>query len=30
MSQPAYLIVESSITDPVAFQRYIAAAPEVV
>jgi uncharacterized protein (DUF1330 family) len=30
MSAPAYLIVESSITDPEAFQRYMAAAPEVV
>ena len=26
----AYLIVESNITDPEAFQRYMAAAPEVV
>ena len=30
MATPAYLIVESSITDPVAFQRYMSAAPEVV
>ena len=26
----AYLIVESRITDPVAFQRYMAAAPAIV
>ncbi|HLL17419.1 MAG TPA: DUF1330 domain-containing protein, partial [Rubrivivax sp.] len=26
----AYLIVESNITDPEAFKRYMAAAPEVV
>ena len=26
----AYLIVESNITDPEAFKRYLAAAPEVV
>jgi len=26
----AYLIVESSITDPEAFKRYLAAAPEAV
>ena len=30
MSTPAYLIVESQITDPDAFKRYMAAAPEVV
>ena len=30
MSAPAYLIVESNITDPEAFKRYMAAAPEVV
>ena len=30
MSAPAYLVVESNITDPEAFKRYMAAAPEVV
>jgi uncharacterized protein (DUF1330 family) len=30
MSAPAYLIVESSITDPEAFSRYMAAAPDIV
>lgn len=29
MSAPAYLIVESQITDPATFQRYMAAAPAV-